>query len=104
MVGSGYEIYITRTVSETLAQLAHQSFDVVSLDHDLGGEQMVDSHSETGYEVAKFISKMSDPPKVIIVHTFNPTGASNMMSVMKNLKVLRIPFNPELLSVACCNL
>ncbi len=104
MIGSGYEIYITKTVSETLAQLTHQSFDIVSLDHDLGGEQMVASHSETGYEVAKFIATMTDPPKAIIVHTFNPTGAYNMMSAMSHLKVLRIPFNPELLSVACRNL
>ncbi len=95
MVGSGYEIYITKTVSETLAQLTHQSFDLVSLDHDLGGEQMVASHSNTGHEVAKFIATMTDPPKLIIVHSFNPVGAANMKKAMKFLNVKVVPFNRD---------
>lgn len=69
-------------------------FDIASLDHDLGGEYLP-SDENSGYGVAKYISTMKDPPKKIIIHSFNQVGASNMYYAMKGLNVYIAKFNSE---------
>ena len=91
----GYELFLTETVEETIKLLETESpFDLVSLDHDLGGKTFVPSDKKSGYEVAKFIYLMPDKPKKVIVHSFNPVGAENMMRVLNSVvSVEHIPFN-----------
>jgi hypothetical protein len=59
------------------------------LDHDLGGQQMVSSGENTGYEVAQFLEENSIfvPPRVVI-HSFNPIGARNMHQALPRATVM----------------
>jgi hypothetical protein len=57
-------------------------WDLICLDHDLGGEVYVDSNElNTGYQVAKFLAT-KNPKCLIIIHSSNFWGACNMMSVL----------------------
>jgi len=75
----GHDLIVAETAKQAIYALGTGAvFDVVSLDHDLGGETMVKSGDGTGYEVAVFISQMDLPPQRVILHTFNPAGARTM--------------------------
>lgn len=70
-------------------------YDSIFLDHDLGGEQMVDSQeSNTGAEVARWMAKSSmskDTP--ITIHSLNPAGAENMLNILHEFTMVRrVPF------------
>lgn len=83
----GQDYFEANTTDEAIAILKAQSrFDLVYLDHDLGGKTFVPSNEESGYWVAKFISEMpfSKRPYKVVVHTYNPAGARNMMDVLKD--------------------
>lgn len=76
----------TRTANDTIKALkSNKLFDIVSLDHDLGGKVFVTETKETGYEVALYIERMGKKklPKSVVIHSFNPTGASRMMQAIK---------------------
>lgn len=93
----GHDLYLATTVKEAINCLEDASpFDMVYLDHDLGGKQMVESGESTGYEVAEFIKQMPKYllPKRVIIHSFNPVGALNMLNLLKtSVDCLYVPFN-----------
>ena len=79
----------------------HAPFDVVLLDHDLGGETYVNSAQEnTG---AAFCRWLTTPEAKVatFVHSYNPEGAKNMMHILVEQKgwqrVTRLPFGLNLL-------
>lgn len=79
----GHVVHCTETASDTIKMLSEESFDVVFLDHDLGGTAYVPSGPGTGYEVAKWLSEHVDrKPKQIVIHSFNAPGANNMKSLL----------------------
>ena len=54
-------------------------WDIISLDHDLGGEHFVNSdEEETGYQLAKWIKEKDIKFKKCIIHSMNFVGASKM--------------------------
>lgn len=62
-----------------------EKFNIVLLDHDLGGDIYVDTDNKnTGSEVARWISENSDKTNdvFVITHTFNPAGAKNILSLV----------------------
>ena len=64
------------------------NFDLISLDHDLGNKEYVNSEEEnTGYQVAKFLSqkKVKCP---IVIHSMNPVGAEAMKKCLPNAIIL----------------
>lgn len=66
--------------------------DLIFLDHDLDGRQMVDSSEHnTGYTMALKIKEFygEDYPNVV-VHSLNPKGSENILSILT--KAQRIPF------------
>jgi len=67
------------TSKECIEYLDNHTWDMVCLDHDLGGNIYVDSGENTGWEVAKWLEQNPEkqPPKMYI-HSFNPVGANNM--------------------------
>lgn len=70
-------------------------FDVIFLDHDLGGRIFVDSSEDnTGYQVAKFIKQKGITYNQLIIHSQNPQGANNMKNILPDGQI--IPF-PELM-------
>ena len=70
----------------------HGPFDIVFLDHDLGGEVYVPSSKDnTGYQLAKWLSKRTEEKApLMVIHSFNPIGAENMKSVLP--KAILAPF------------
>lgn len=85
--------HIVDTAAKAIAALSKETYKVVCLDHDLGGEIYVESESaDTGMEVARWIAKNKPEIDLVVVHTLNPDGGDNMMSMLKGYKAARIPF------------
>lgn len=63
--------------------LTEDVFDVVCLDHDIGG-QMLACNENCGCNVAEFIKTLpaSRVPLVVLVHSMNPDGATRMMGTL----------------------
>jgi CheY-like chemotaxis protein len=75
------------TVPETINCLSKEIYDLVFLDHDLGGKQLVPSGPGTGFEVTEWLRDHPDRrPKNIIIHTLNTGepyhGAENMIKAL----------------------
>lgn len=73
------------------------TYDLVCLDHDLGGRQMVTEKAGSGSEVAEFIRNdlaRDHYPKNVIIHSWNPAGADYMFGQIAfvGIPVKRIPF------------
>ncbi|KKN98896.1 hypothetical protein LCGC14_0141370 [marine sediment metagenome] len=85
------EIHHVETVDAGKELLLKNKYDLLLLDHDLGGEQMVDSWKQnTGYQLAKFIPKTQNKDTPCITHTCNPAGADNILSVLPH--AIKVPF------------
>ena len=78
-----------------IAKLQDGDYDEVHLDHDLGGEIYCDSNREdTGMEVVRWMCLNKCNARTVIVHSYNPHGANEMMIALEaaGYRVLRIPF------------
>lgn len=87
--------YVT-TAEDGKQMVTSEKFDVIFLDHDLGGQVYVDSQNDnTGYQVAlKMINGQQECP--VVVHSLNSIGANNIVEYLntnayKN-NVVRAPF------------
>jgi len=69
-------------------------YDLIFLDHDLGGKEMVDSADEdTGYHLALFIaSDSANKETPCVVHSCNPAGAVNIAAVLPHAIKAPFPF------------
>ena len=67
-------------------------YDLIFLDHDLGGKEMVDSADEdTGYHLALIIaSDDRNKETPCVVHSCNPAGADNMVRALPH--AVKVPF------------
>ena len=82
---SGHKVVHVETANEAVALLDVYDWDCIFLDHDLGGETMVDSFTvkNTGYAVAAWLEKHPDRrPSVVIIHSFNPIGSRRMQQAL----------------------
>ena len=89
----GHDVIAVETVGEAISLLESDPFDVLFMDHDLGGEFYVDSsgNEETGYTLACWLSdNMECAPKKIYVHSLNPVGVKNIQSVLP--RAVHVPF------------
>ena len=87
----GNNVDYTDNAFEGRTLVKRNQYDVIFLDHDLGGESYVPSdHYNTGYQVAKEIQQSQNKSAQIIIHSCNSTGASNIASLLPGS--LRIPF------------
>lgn len=76
---------IVETAADCIAHLKGVQFTLVMLDHDLGGEQFVDSKREDcGMEVVRWM--VANKPKVgqVVIHSFNPPAAAIMKQDLIN--------------------
>ncbi|GAH43886.1 unnamed protein product [marine sediment metagenome] len=83
-------IEIRDDVKELKTLLLNKKWDVLFLDHDLGGEVFVDSNREdTGSEVARWLNENPERlPNMIFIHTMNPDGQINMKKLLPSAFVL----------------
>lgn len=88
---SKHDVDLVENAQDGIRLLNENKYDYIFLDHDLGGEQMVDSYEDnTGYTVAKEIPNGPNSGTPIIIHSFNPIGAANMKSILPGSR--RMPF------------
>ena len=91
------ELSEAETAEQAIKMLEKYSpYDLVLLDHDLGGKVYCPSDEVSGYAVAKHISEMPKEklPLRVVIHSFNPAGAENMIRVLRGIVPLaRQPFN-----------
>jgi CheY-like chemotaxis protein len=92
----GHEVTAVVTAAEAIAALRENEYDLVCLDHDLGGKVFVNSTDEdTGYQVAKSLSRPGARiPRRVIVHSFNPDGTARMVRRLRaaGVDVVAAPF------------
>lgn len=99
---------VVRSYDEFVDHIVHNGIpDVISFDHDLAQEHMEDYFTQfaeqgyqnpsyheykekTGLDCAKFLceysERMSQPIKQCVVHSHNPVGSSNIMSLINGFK------------------
>ena len=80
----GCHIMVVKEAIHAINYLNNETWDLLLLDHDLGGEQMVDySNKNTGSEVARWLSENPEKkPPAILLHSFNPVGRLNMKKLL----------------------
>lgn len=79
----GHKATDTDCSKAAIELLKTNTYDVLFLDHDLGGKAFVESGENTGFEVAKFLSLNPNyKPFQIILHFLNPVGRKNMKAVL----------------------
>jgi CheY-like chemotaxis protein len=75
----GKVVDCVKTATEAIKLLQENVYNMLFLDHDLGGRINVSSGPGTGYEVAKWLEEHPDrKPKHIYLHSFNEAGRNNM--------------------------
>ena len=87
-----HTLCFTDRPGDAIHLLKNMPWDVLFLDHDLGGQVYQESGPGTGYEVAEFLEQNPDlmPPNIII-HSLNFPGAEKMAQALRG-KVTRFPF------------
>ena len=70
-------------------------YDLILLDHDLGGRQLID-HEDDGVSFVRLIKDRINPEADIIIHSYNLEGAKRMQAELKPLQSERVPFGPSL--------
>jgi hypothetical protein len=73
-----------------LAMMNDEKYDLVSLDHDLGGKTFQEEKENSGTEVAEFIKHMLPAykyPTKIVIHSWNPQGAARIMNAIATTKI-----------------
>jgi len=86
-----HDVWFTYEAQECIDLLDTQQWDILFLDHDLGGKVFCPSDENSGYAVACWLSHFTDRmPTLIVVHSMNPIGASSMGQVLP--EGMRIPF------------
>lgn len=83
----GNLVVVVATSKRAIELLNHPDhpWDVLFLDHDLGGKVMQESGENTGYEVACWLEEHPErQPKIIGVHSFNPAGREKMLQALPN--------------------
>lgn len=88
----GHTVDHADNVTDGIDLVANNRYDLLFLDHDLGGEEMVDSSNEnTGYQLANIIAACSpNKDTFCIVHSCNPAGADKMISSLPH--AVKMPF------------
>jgi len=97
-------VHISDTAKNAILGLTVIEWDILFLDHDLGLDNTVDVHGQTGYEVACFLDQYPCyKPKTIVVHSLNIAGATKMVQLLEkdvSSKVIvgaGIPYDKKLL-------
>ena len=92
-----HDITHADNVVDAKAQFA-PPYDLVCLDHDLGGETYVPSeHENTGYQFARYLATFQ--PMSVVVHSWNNVGADRMVKALEGHHVVQwMPFGPTLLN------
>ena len=101
----GHELTIAKSKDEGLKWWNRDQgkYDVVLLDHDLGGKQYLDPRGSEPNTGMKFVEAVADKPMPnrIIIHSYNLAGAVAMEAHLRDCghACVRIPFGEKLLEM-----
>lgn len=82
-----HKVWYEKTANGAIDVLtANADMDLIFLDHDLGDDVFVDSKREdTGASVARWmVSSGFNPDVSVTVHSLNPNGQANILSILRN--------------------
>lgn len=81
----GHKATHVTTARQAIDELErNDDYDIVFLDHDLGGEVFVDSGREdTGMEVVRWLAQNPRNIGRVVVHTLNPPARENMVCLLE---------------------
>lgn len=86
--GAEYDVRIAPNVKEALRLMSTDDWDVVSLDHDLNGDDFQNPEDKTsGMEIVRWIERFGWPHKskpMFIIHTSNLFVANEMKSRLQD--------------------
>lgn len=98
--GEKYDVTIAPSVKEALRAISKNSYDVVSLDHDLNGDDFQNSDDPTsGMEMIRMIQRYDWPHNhyrpLFIIHTSNIFAGEKMALALRDLgfRVGGFPFD-----------
>lgn len=87
----GHSVDIVESAKPAIHLIQEKKYDVIFLDHDLGGEVYVDSNNDnTGYQVAKALLMSINETTPVVVHSLNSVGAKNIQRIIPEAEI--IPF------------
>ena len=66
-------------------------YDLLLLDHDLGGRQL-EGHEDCGLTFVRLVKPRLSSVVPIIIHSYNPVGAADMMNELEGFHVAWAPF------------
>ena len=92
---------LVETADECTAQLIAQDWDMVCLDHDLGGEIFVDiALANSGSGVVRWIEINKPKVKQFVVHSFNPGASHQMVNTLRHngYECNYMPFGPYMIN------
>lgn len=86
----GLDILVVKEAAQAIIHLTHEKWDVLFLDHDLGGEIHVSTeNANTGSEVARWLEKNTDKkPRVIIIHSLNAPGQRHIKHLVPEAVIM----------------
>jgi len=91
----GESMVHTDDVLEAIEILKNSTFDLIFLDHDLGGGAYMRGENGDGIDLVEWMAKEESHVDVpIIIHSLNKPGADNMMAALKDThsRVARVDF------------
>jgi CheY-like chemotaxis protein len=103
-----HTLHIATSAEQGIEFLKVATYDAIFLDHDLGFDPVTKEKTErvylasgvgTGYEVAQFIYQHASDTRVI-VHSWNPGGARNIIDLLRNQAVWLLFGTPDFKCVA----
>jgi hypothetical protein len=80
-----YDLTVVTNAKECLRYLCRQQWDILSLDHDLGGDDFQDPDEKSGMEVVRYMlgwMKQYSKPEVW-VHSSNLFAANSMIDSLR---------------------
>jgi CheY-like chemotaxis protein len=76
-----YGCQIDHATSCAEVNLFQPPYDLILLDHDLGGRQMIE-HEDSGYTFVNLIKHLINKDAIVVFHSFNTDGARMMQKVV----------------------
>lgn len=98
MLGQRHDLTVVDTAQDAIDEIDSDIFDVIFLDHDLGGQTYVAaSDMNTGSEVVRNMTRRAVVLSAsVVIHSMNTPAAASMQSQLVNAgyhPVHRIPFS-----------
>ena len=69
------DIEVVRNYNDAISCLKNNTYDYISLDHDLGEDK-------TGYDIAKYIVENQIKVGAVAIHSANPVGRDNIKQLL----------------------